>query len=84
MRRSSRHNAGFDIAFLNATLKRAAYTAPLGPTAPLVALCVCIALAAGATRAQMFGGVAALAVGGLMYALSPAQRARAEQFGIWN
>src|SRR5262252_2636128 len=69
---------------VTATLKRAAYTAPLGPTAPLVALCVCIALAAGATRAQMFGGVAALAVGGLMYALSPAQRARAEQFGIWN
>jgi len=53
------------------TLKRAAYTAPLGPTAPLVALCVCIALAAGATRLQLIGGVAALAAGGLLYALAP-------------
>ncbi|HMF96875.1 MAG TPA: APC family permease [Vicinamibacterales bacterium] len=60
-----------------ATMKRAAYTAPLGPTAPLVALCVCIALAAGATRVQLIGGLAALAAGGLLYALAP-RGARAE------
>jgi len=67
-----------------ATVKRATYTAPFGPSMPVAAMCVCVALAAGATRAQMLGGVAALAAGGLMYALAPARRARAERFGIWN
>src|SRR5262249_35939200 len=34
-------------------VKPATFTAPLGPTAPIVALCVCAALAAGATPGQL-------------------------------
>jgi basic amino acid/polyamine antiporter, APA family len=49
-------------------VKPAAFVAPLGSTAPVVAMLVCVALAAGATRAQLLGGVAALAVGALLYA----------------
>ena len=60
-----------------ADVKPARFTAPLGPTAPLVALVVCVALAAGATRVQLLGGLAALAAGGLFYALAP-RGARAE------
>jgi len=51
-------------------VKPAAFVAPLGPTAPIVAMCVCAALAAGATREQMLGGAAALAVGALFFAAS--------------
>jgi basic amino acid/polyamine antiporter, APA family len=51
-------------------VKPAAFVAPLGPTAPIVAMCVCAALAAGATRAQLLGGAAALAVGALFFAAS--------------
>jgi basic amino acid/polyamine antiporter, APA family len=49
-------------------VKPAAFAAPLGPTAPVVAILVCVALAAGATREQLLGGAAALAVGGALYA----------------
>jgi hypothetical protein len=34
---------------------------------PVVAIGVCVGLAAGATRDQMLGGVAALAVGAALY-----------------
>ena len=61
----------------SADVKPARFTAPLGPTAPLVALVVCVALAAGVTRVQLLGGLAALAAGGLFYALAP-RGARAE------
>jgi len=40
----------------------------VAPTAPIVAMCVCAALAAGATREQLLGGAAALGVGALVFA----------------
>jgi APA family basic amino acid/polyamine antiporter len=69
-----------------AAVRPATFTAPLGPTAPIVAMCVCVALAAGATRQQLLGGFAALAAGGLLYVLAPARRsgATAEQLRIEN
>ena len=54
-------------------VKPAGFTAPLGPTIPIVAMGVCVVLAAGATRQQLLGGVSALAVGALMFALSRAR-----------
>ena len=48
--------------------KPATFVAPLGPTAPIVAMCVCAALAAGATRDQLIGGAAALMIGALFFA----------------
>jgi len=62
-------------------VKRATFVAPLGPTAPIVAMGVCAALAAGATRDQLLGGGAALVAGALFFAAS---RMRNRQFGIWN
>jgi len=62
-------------------VKRATFVAPLGPTAPIVAMGVCAALAAGATRDQLLGGAAALGVGALFFAAS---RIRNWEFGIWN
>ena len=54
-------------------VKPAGFTAPLGPTIPIVAMGVCVVLAAGATRQQLLGGVSALAVGAIMFALSRAR-----------
>ncbi len=54
----------------------AAFVAPLGATAPVVAICVCVALAAGATGDQLLGGGAALAAGAALYAIM--------QIRIWN
>ena len=54
-------------------VKPAGFAAPLGPTIPIVAMGVCVVLAAGATRQQLLGGVSALAVGALMFALSRAR-----------
>jgi len=51
-------------------VKRATFVAPLGPTAPIVAMGVCAALAAGATRDQLLGGGAALGIGALFFAAS--------------
>jgi hypothetical protein len=48
----------------------AGFTAPLGPVTPIVAIGVCIGLAAGATRQQLLGGAAALVVGAALYAVS--------------
>jgi basic amino acid/polyamine antiporter, APA family len=50
--------------------KPATFTAPFGATAPIIAMCVCVALAAGATRDQLLGGGAALSVGAALYAAS--------------
>ena len=49
--------------------KPAGFTAPFGPVMPTVAMCVCVALAAGATRQQLLGGLVALAIGALLYLL---------------
>ena len=53
-----------------AAVKPAAFVAPLGPTAPIVAMAVCAALAAGATRQQLLGGVTALGIGALVFAFA--------------
>ncbi len=52
-------------------VKPAGFTAPLGPVTPMLAMAVCAGLAAGATAPQLLGGLAALAIGALLYALSP-------------
>jgi len=51
-------------------VKPAGFTAPLGPITPIVAMLVCAGLAAGATRQQLLGGVAALVVGAVFLFLS--------------
>ena len=48
----------------------AGFTAPFGPVTPIVAIGVCVGLAAGATRQQLLGGAAALVVGAALYAVS--------------
>jgi len=57
-----------------ADVNAATFTAPLGPTAPAVAMCVCVLLGAGATREQLLGGGAALVAGAVLYALAPTRR----------
>src|SRR3954467_5167016 len=47
----------------------AGFVAPFGPAMPLAAMGVCIALAAGATRQQLLGGFAALAIGAGFYGM---------------
>ena len=54
----------------------AGFTAPLGRATPIVAMCVCVALAAGATRQQLLGGIAALAIGAALYGIQVGQKAR--------
>ena len=49
------------------SVKPAGFTAPLGPSMPIAAMAVCVALAAGATRQQLAGGIAALVVGAALY-----------------
>ena len=60
--------------FANA-VKPAGFTAPFGPAMPVVAIGVCIGLAAGATPQQLLGGAAALVVGAALYAVSGRPRA---------
>jgi APA family basic amino acid/polyamine antiporter len=60
------------------TVAPAAFVAPLGPVVPMVAIVVSGAIAAGATREQLLGGLAALAAGGAFYLLAlgtPRERA---------
>jgi len=52
-------------------VKPAGFKAPFGPVMPIAAMGVRAALAAGATRPQLLGGLAALAIGAIFYALSP-------------
>ena len=56
--------------------KPAGFTAPFGPVTPIVAIGVCLVLAAGATAAQLSGGAVALGIGALFYRL---QRTRADK-----
>jgi APA family basic amino acid/polyamine antiporter len=51
-------------------VRPAAFVAPLGPLVPIVATGVSLAVAAGATRDQLIGGGAALAVGAALYAIA--------------
>jgi amino acid transporter len=46
------------------------FTAPFGPLTPIVAIGVCVVLAAGATRQQLLGGALALVAGAAVYAVS--------------
>jgi amino acid transporter len=48
-------------------VKAATYTTPWGAAIPIVAIVVCIGIAAGATRQQLLGGLAALAGGGALF-----------------
>jgi APA family basic amino acid/polyamine antiporter len=48
-------------------VKPARFVAPLGPAMPLVAIGVCVVLAAGATLAQLLSGTIALLVGAALY-----------------
>jgi basic amino acid/polyamine antiporter, APA family len=50
-------------------VKPAGFTAPFGPVMPIVAIGVCVGLAAGATRAQLLGGLVALLIGAMFYRL---------------
>lgn len=51
-------------------VKPATFVAPLGPVVPMIAIVVSLAVVAGATREQMLGGIAALAVGGVLYVVT--------------
>ena len=53
-------------------VKPASFVAPLGPVVPTLAIVVSLAIAAGATREQLLGGLAALGAGGVLYATRPA------------
>ncbi len=52
----------------------ASFVAPLGPLVPLIAMVVSAAIAAGATREQLLGGLAALAAGGGLFLAAPRRR----------
>jgi basic amino acid/polyamine antiporter, APA family len=54
-------------------VKPAGFTAPFGKVVPIVAIGVCIVLAAGATRQQLLGGLAALVVGAILFLISRAR-----------
>jgi APA family basic amino acid/polyamine antiporter len=47
------------------------FTVPFGPVIPIVASVVALGILAGATRAQLISGVAALAAGAVLYFLAP-------------
>ncbi len=51
-------------------VKPAAFTTPLGPAIPVLALVISIAILAGASRDQLLGGAAALGAGALLYFVS--------------
>jgi APA family basic amino acid/polyamine antiporter len=59
--------------FSDPTLKIAPpqFTVPFGPVIPVVASVVALGILAGATRAQLTSGVAALAAGAVLYFLAP-------------
>jgi amino acid transporter len=56
--------------------KPATFVAPLGPVVPFIAIAVSMAVAAGASREQLVGGLAALATGALLFAVRSASRDR--------
>ena len=49
----------------------AQFTVPLGPVIPIVAILISSTILAGATSQQLLAGVAALAVGGVLFAVAP-------------
>ena len=55
-------------------VKPATFVAPWGPVVPIVAIAVSMAVVAGATRQQLFGGFAALAGGALLFAANGLSR----------
>jgi basic amino acid/polyamine antiporter, APA family len=55
-------------------VKPATFVAPWGPAVPIVAIAVSMAVVAGATRQQLFGGFAALAGGALLFAANSFSR----------
>jgi len=59
----------------------ATFTTPFGPVIPIVAIAVGIAVIGGATRAQLVGGLSALAVGAVLYAVRPARSVKTEREG---
>src|SRR5882672_3218088 len=57
-----------------ATVKPATFIAPFGPIVPIVAIVVSLAVVAGATRQQLLGGAAALAVGAVLFAIQSGRK----------
>ena len=55
------------------TVPAAGFVAPLGPVVPIVAMAMTLFVAAGATREQLLGGLAALAVGALLFLIQIAR-----------
>jgi len=53
----------------------ATFVAPFGPIVPMVAIAMSVGVAAGATREQLIGGLAALAVGAVLYVIRGPKRA---------
>jgi amino acid transporter len=51
-------------------VKPATFTAPFGPVVPIVAIVVSLAVVAGASRAQLLGGTAALAAGAVLFLIA--------------
>jgi amino acid transporter len=51
-------------------VRPAAFTIPLGPLVPLLAIAVSLLILAGATRAQLVGGAAGLAAGAALFVLN--------------
>ena len=51
------------------TVPPAGFVAPLGPVVPVVAIAMSLGVAFGATREQLVGGLGALAVGAILYAV---------------
>jgi basic amino acid/polyamine antiporter, APA family len=52
----------------------ATFVVPLGPAIPAIAILVSAAVVAGATREQLFGGFAALAVGAILFGITAWRR----------
>jgi hypothetical protein len=48
-------------------VKPATFVTPFGGVVPVVAIVVCAGIAAGATRDQLLGGIAALAAGAVVF-----------------
>jgi len=62
-------------------VKPATFTAPLGPVVPIIAILVSMAVVAGASRLQLLGGTAALAVGAVLFLLAPLRQTATEAPG---
>jgi amino acid transporter len=58
------------------TVQPATFVAPLGPVVPIIAIAASVAVVAGATRQQLLGGLAALAVGAVLFAMQSGLRAK--------